>query len=49
MIFAHPWHRKLMEQSEFYRHCFEALRQRWVRFFLSIFVLLSNVVHFVHS
>ena len=33
---AEPLHDKLMERSEFYRHCTEALMQRWMRSFRSI-------------
>ena len=44
---AEPLHNKLMERSEFYRHCTEALMQRWIRSFRSIPPFL--VVNFVDS
>jgi hypothetical protein len=34
---ALPLHDKLMERSDYYRHCIEALMQRWTRSFLSIY------------
>ena len=44
---AEPLHDKLIQRSEFYRHCTEALMQRWIRSFRSIPPFL--VVNFVDS
>ncbi len=33
---AEPLHDKLIQRSEFYRHCTEALMERWIRSFRSI-------------
>ena len=36
LAIAKPLHNKLMQRSELYRHCIEALMQRWIRSFRSI-------------
>ena len=31
LLIGQPVHHKLMERSDLYRHCIEALMQRWIR------------------
>jgi hypothetical protein len=41
---AEPLHDKLIQRSEFYRHCTEALMERWIRSFRSIPLLGCQLI-----